>query len=435
MKISRGSQSGQTIVLMAFAIIGLFGFAALALDGGMLYAERRRAQNAADAGALAGAFAKIEATNLHVAALQRINSNGYSTTWGPCDPAGYDCTLGTGEKWTVQVTNPPRSGDFAGDSDYIQIFITSQINSSLAHFVFDGPLATTVEAVSRVRPEQNIAPGHALYGGNPHACKTIWVAGTGNTMISGGNIFSNSDADTFHCQSGVADGTGDVTVNPPNNILTVGGFDEGGTSTVSPTPIEGAPQETLPPVPLPNCSALPDRGIKKVNAGDIETIPYGRYEEIAINAGAEVTMDPGMYCIYGTKGFKGTDGVLTGTGVFIYLTQGPFDLSGSMEIDLRAEDTSGVLVDPSHNDWEGMLLYMDPGNTSVVKITGDADSTYLGTIYAPATFCTIEGNGTTFGISTQVICDTIKITGTAELTVNYDQDDNFNLPPAIDLAR
>jgi Flp pilus assembly protein TadG len=48
-------EQGQAIVLMAFAFIALLAFAALAIDGGNAYVERRRSQNGADAAALAGA--------------------------------------------------------------------------------------------------------------------------------------------------------------------------------------------------------------------------------------------------------------------------------------------------------------------------------------------------------------------------------------------
>lgn len=47
---------GQTLVYVALAMVALLAFVALAVDGGHVYAERRRMQNAADAGALAGAY-------------------------------------------------------------------------------------------------------------------------------------------------------------------------------------------------------------------------------------------------------------------------------------------------------------------------------------------------------------------------------------------
>lgn len=48
---------GQTLVIVALALLGLIALVALAVDGGNLMAERRQMQNAADAGALAGARA------------------------------------------------------------------------------------------------------------------------------------------------------------------------------------------------------------------------------------------------------------------------------------------------------------------------------------------------------------------------------------------
>ena len=48
-------EDGQSLIYVTLAMLVLLGFVALAIDVGNLYAERRRMQNAADAGALAGA--------------------------------------------------------------------------------------------------------------------------------------------------------------------------------------------------------------------------------------------------------------------------------------------------------------------------------------------------------------------------------------------
>lgn len=48
------SESGQAIVYLVLGLVVFFGFVALAIDGGMALAERRHAQNAADAASLAG---------------------------------------------------------------------------------------------------------------------------------------------------------------------------------------------------------------------------------------------------------------------------------------------------------------------------------------------------------------------------------------------
>jgi len=54
---SQSKQSGQVLIIVALFLVALIGMLALVLDGGNLYVQRRRMQNAADAGALAGARA------------------------------------------------------------------------------------------------------------------------------------------------------------------------------------------------------------------------------------------------------------------------------------------------------------------------------------------------------------------------------------------
>jgi uncharacterized membrane protein len=48
------TENGQALVLIALAFVAMLGFVALAIDGGMIYSDRRFAQNGADAASLAG---------------------------------------------------------------------------------------------------------------------------------------------------------------------------------------------------------------------------------------------------------------------------------------------------------------------------------------------------------------------------------------------
>lgn len=57
----RRAERGQALVLMVFALMGLLVIVGLTLDGGMAYLERRRMQNSADAGSLAGTRLLAEA--------------------------------------------------------------------------------------------------------------------------------------------------------------------------------------------------------------------------------------------------------------------------------------------------------------------------------------------------------------------------------------
>src|SRR5216117_3228813 len=75
-------EGGQTIVLVALLFVVLLGFAALSLDVGRFYAERRYLQNAVDSAALACARAYGHGGTVHSAwnaadnILQSFNLRG-----------------------------------------------------------------------------------------------------------------------------------------------------------------------------------------------------------------------------------------------------------------------------------------------------------------------------------------------------------------------
>ncbi|MEZ4864552.1 MAG: pilus assembly protein TadG-related protein [Caldilineaceae bacterium] len=75
-------ESGQVLIQAAVMIVVLLGFVVLAIDVGNVYAERRRMQNAADAGALAGARELCLLTSKDVAiakAKEYMTKNGVTT--------------------------------------------------------------------------------------------------------------------------------------------------------------------------------------------------------------------------------------------------------------------------------------------------------------------------------------------------------------------
>ena len=65
MKRIHFSNRGQALIIFVFALIGLVGMTGLAVDGTHILAERRRAQNAADTAAMAGALAKVNGQKDH----------------------------------------------------------------------------------------------------------------------------------------------------------------------------------------------------------------------------------------------------------------------------------------------------------------------------------------------------------------------------------
>ncbi|MDX1601266.1 MAG: pilus assembly protein TadG-related protein, partial [Anaerolineales bacterium] len=95
---SQRSESGQSLVLIALSAILLLGMSGLAIDGGILFSDRRHAQNAADSAAMAGAFAILQGNDPVAAAYARAADNDFddngTTNW-------------------VTVEYPPSSGPYA----------------------------------------------------------------------------------------------------------------------------------------------------------------------------------------------------------------------------------------------------------------------------------------------------------------------------------
>jgi hypothetical protein len=123
--LRRKSQSGQSLIILAVSFVVLLGFSGLAIDGGILYSDRRHAQNAADAGALAGALAILQSGNPISTAFARVADNDYDND---------------GVRNWVEVHNPPIDGPYAGNPYYVQVRIRSKVDSVFAHFVYSGDL-------------------------------------------------------------------------------------------------------------------------------------------------------------------------------------------------------------------------------------------------------------------------------------------------------
>jgi len=129
----KSTEKGQMLILIAFAAIGLFAFAALAIDGSMYLSDRRHAQNAADTSAMAAALARTRGANYDNAAKSRAASNGYD------DGAMND----------VVVTVADSPGGCPHEGKDITVTITSTINTTFARVIGRTQLTNVVTATAR----------------------------------------------------------------------------------------------------------------------------------------------------------------------------------------------------------------------------------------------------------------------------------------------
>ncbi len=431
------TEEGQVLVFLAICLVFLLGFVALALDGGMLLSDRRHAQNAADASSLAGGSGAA-----YFMRNNNINYNGFI-----CGTGGMVSTQNAAE---IAAINHAAINDYIVDNDIsdkhgvsatceiidlgsykdkhidVSTEITRDTPSNFAHLVYDGPLRNEVQAVTRVYPPAPLAFGKAIIALNAGACsgnKTgVIFSGSSTTTVTGGGVWSNGclvgNGASFH-----------VTVN--NGDVGYAGSSSGTFANINPFPqhIPNRIPSYSTFVDEPDCSGLPNRTVP--NHGDA-TLEPGNYDEIKWTNGA-LTLNPGLYCVSSSQGVDISGGELLGDGVTLFITTGGLTINGNVSpVDLRAP---GETPDPSPAI-PGILFYLANGNTNTISVTGNSTSFYLGTVYAPDGDLYFSGaSGTNPTFNTQLIGNNVEVSGGASIDINFNDDENFEKPPFMDMQK
>ena len=414
-------QRGQALIFIALAAIGLFGMAGLAIDGSIKFSDRRHAQNAADTAAMAAALSKVHgasATDWKYAAKQRAASNGYDsdfiTNWVyiySCEETDADC------------------GHYDGDSSYVQVVITSKVNTTFARVVGITQTQNTVQAIALAKGGYSgpAFPGNALIslarsgtGYDAHGTP-IW------TITGGGIMVNSSDGSSATCG-----GNAGVISPSVSTVASTTGFSchtvDIDSITTSATQLTYEDYATWFPTP-PACNGVAtySGGKWHPQAGADGSIAKFSY------AGRNPTFAPGLYCIIDDPGSYNDE--ISGSEVTFYITDPDFDLkfNGGGNITASA---------PTSGTYEGILMYLAPQvdangnllNTQTLDLRGNGTGDVVGTIIAPSATVTMFGNsGSEF--YSQVIGYNIDTGGTADITVNYNANDNWylNLLPQVGL--
>lgn len=260
-------------------------------------------------------------------------------------------------------------------------------------------------------------------------------------LVKGGNIFSNSGAKgPGSCYSGIiTGGSGKIAVTD-GSIKVAGGWQNTGGAPVSPAPEQNVDPQDIPDVPVPNCDHLSK--VTDIEKKGNKLVP-GKYDTgISLNGG-DWTMDPGMYCLYGDFSVGGNAN-LSGEGVMIVMYSGSISIGGSVGVYLKRPSD---IVDGKGQHYGGMLIFMPKSNTGGIDLSGSVGSNYMGTIYAPGDRtnangntgskekCQIGGNNTSIGVSANVMCSSVKIHGNATVSIIFKEEENYRIPPSVELAQ
>ena len=467
------SERGQALVLLVLAFMVLLGFTALAIDGSMVYADRRHEQNAADTGSLAGANAAamyLENYYVNYEDFYLADTDGDGDL--DCvsnDPIMVDklnaalaaaetasiARVGTND-YTIDANISDDNGVYAacGGKDngtwvdkYIDVTttITADTRTNFVHLFYGGPVRNTVTAVARVRPRSPLGLGNAIVALREECAGNdggITFDGGIVVDVIGGGIFSNACLDSNGQSVSVTAGAIACTYYPDEGQSDCYTNPSGG--PVTPNPEEGTrPLERQRFfIPAPDCNLVPERTL---NNNDTEMLP-GRYQRISVNAGDSVLMRPGLYCV-DDPGPQTGDFVVNGgariytnpnEGVTIYITEGNFLVTGGsnianiqLEAPPNPDNFTCIGCPPAI---PGVLIYLAEGNTGSVDILGDSASYFRGTVYAPDGTINV-GGGSIPVVEAQVIGDTIKVHGDTNWNVVYVSDLLYSPPAYMEVAR
>lgn len=389
---TRGNKSGrgsskQVLVLI---IIGMLGFAIIAVNGGMILFQRQVAQNAADAASLSGALALTQGYSLgqiENVVFERAREQGFDAE---------DPNTSVELSWMSEIV-----GAGASFSNYLRVAITTDYGSIFSAIFNSDENYITVDAVAHARMHEDLAPGYAVVSLNEQGCQGL---GAGK----------NSEA-----ESSEDDCWQEIGLSSSSNIV----------------PVTGGTEVSLSEISLPDCSGLHDYG--DVVVKDSSTLQPGKYRSITVGADALVNMNPGLYCIYGAEldgnsFLMNDDAWVAGESVMLYLMEeaGSFRTSSTSVAYLYAAD---YLVDQSGQQWGGMLVYAHPDNDSEFIFTGTSKTTYRGTIYAPGGSCEARGTSGFVNLKSQLVCNTVRFSDLNGLYVSYDMSTNYHLPEVVEI--
>lgn len=486
------SQRGQALILIAFGIVALVGFTALAVDGGRVFSDRRNAQNAADTSALAAALAELHEKPIGFEAegLARAASNGYE------NDADSQVTVVFCN--TVQSSSNPCTGlpPGADPSEYIRVEIISDVPMTFARVLGREFVTNRVEAITRVQGTPNTGPfnaGAGLYSvRNDNVDDCFQVNGSADLTLHDTGIFVNCSGNSALFLNGSADIAMDANAevagcvnNPSFPITGTGQIDCGVAQQIVNENTFASVPTTLP---KPSCS-----GNAVLGSGTISPGPTGAgYVSNTITA--ETIFQPGTYCFIngasvrpiGGKSVQGTGEVrfvmpagsvvdLKGSAnnfdnLEIYADNSDFTLNGNFtanrfrffginnstfnvqggsftsgdayiysqkgEVDIDAQAVVNMHAPPQGDTFGGILIYMPWENPNDFILNGGSNSTWYGTVLVPHADVTYNGDAG-FELYGQVIGYTFKINGGGHSDIYFDSSVTYAPPndPTIEFTK
>jgi hypothetical protein len=382
---------GAVAVITGLLMPALLGFAALGTEGSMWWYQSRAAQGAADAAALSAA-----------AAATAKNKSGLTEAKATAAAQGFkDGVSGA----IVVMNSPPKAGNYVGDASAVEVVVTQNQQRLLSSLFASGEVVITGRAVAIEG-----APGNAcVLALNSNAKGALKGGGTTNAALVGCGLAVNST------DPGALETVGGAKISADSADIV------GGVTGTGLTATDGINTGTKPTRdPYANVMPPAHSGCDNNNftAKNTVTMKPGVYcKGVKINAGAIVSLDPGVYYFHGGDLSVAGGATITGTGVTLVFTG---DNAGGYATATVNGGATIHLTAPTSGTMAGIAVFGDRAmpTGSAFTLNGGGTQDFTGAIYLPKAAVTYAGGAKTGKSCTQLVGDTIELKGNANFEIN-----------------
>jgi Putative Flp pilus-assembly TadE/G-like len=357
----RGAKNrrGAVLILLALMLTAIIGLAALAIDGGNLYQERRVTQTVADAAAEAGAIELFNHYSTHAgvdsdgkaraAALASAEAHGYS---------GAD----------VEINIPPLAGVFAGKAGYVEVSIKAEPIRGFSSIFGGADPQISSRSVGAGVMVDTVASVLVL---DPLKKNSFKLNGAGSKLTVGGDIIINSK----HRNAVQVSKNGQVTAE---NFVVSGGLNKNSRKFINAEVSTGAAPspDPLSSLPIPEKgSNLNPNSFKSSSSGrDTYELVPGTYKQLKFDDDDIVYMEPGTYYVEEKFELKGSASV-NASRVMIYN-------AGKKGFKIETNGTVHISP-PTSGPYVGVSLFQGGTKKTQVEFKKQNQLDISGIIYAP----------------------------------------------------
>ncbi len=405
----RGSVTAEVAVLSPVMV----AIMAFAVDGGMAFQEKRKAQAAADSAALSAAvdlywnYAINSGYDTGGTAVQSAQTTATADGYSVGDGGG---NLDGANSVSVKVPGqqPIQASTVITDSQgnikpgYAEVVVVyyQPPYFSTIFTMWNGAAGGAIPIVARACARGSWEIDHnGVIALSPTASPALFVKGGGNSgdiQVVNGNLIVDSNAvGAVDCSGSHAD------VFAPAIYVTGGGGGNFFTDPTTMTPI--TPNYGTPPTPDP-LAYLPEPAQPPVPS-PATTNGYlnpGYYPN-----GLSGTLNSGLFWV---DGGLGQIAMAPSAGVTVYLHTGGVVMAGNSSVTINAATTG---------PYQGIAFFQARANNSLTSLRGNGDMTVTGTWYAPSADFDFRGNGTVTITSGQFVSNTIASRGNGNVYINY----------------